>query len=167
MDCLQKKVKHSYHIRFVQTFILRHGNIKSNNDTFIRCGDCVEKTGKCAKCGVKLSLEEFVNLPEPGQSQIEKEEADFQRDLKCLPERRRRAFLRYLQKFNGKSTSIFCFVYLSHVFTAGEIDPETNPEKPREKLTNLLSKFGKDNDDFDLGDDFDDLDLEDEDNFSD
>ena len=165
MDCLQKKVKHSYHIRFVQTFIIRHGNIKPNNDTFIRCGDCVEKTGKCAKCGVKLSLEGFVNLPEPGQSQIEKEEADFQRDLKCLPERRRRAFLRYLQKFNGKFTSIFCFV--SHVFTAGEIDPDTNPEKPREKLTNLLSKFGKDNDDFDLGDDFDDLDLEDEDNFSD
>lgn len=30
-------------------------------------------------------------------------------------------------------------------------------------MTNLLSKFGKDNDDFDLGGDFDDLDLEDDD----
>ena len=59
------------------------------------------KTGKCAKCGEKVGSGEIVNLPGPGQSQIEKEEADFQRDLKCLPERRRRAFLRYLQKFNG------------------------------------------------------------------
>ena len=74
-----------------------------NDFTFNRCGACVEKTGKCAKCGVKLGSGEFVNLPGPGQSQIEKEEADFQRDLKCLPERRRRAFLRYLQKFNGWS----------------------------------------------------------------
>ena len=78
----------------------------------------MEKTGKCAKCGVKLSSEEFVNLPEPGQSQIEKEEADFQRDLKCLPERRRRAFLRYLQKFNGKSSPPPHFVlYISVMFS--------------------------------------------------
>ena len=62
---------------------------------------------------------------------------------------------------------MFYITINNHVFTAGEIDPETNPEKPREKLTKLLSKFGKDNEDFDLGDDFDNLDLEDEDNFSD
>ena len=57
---------------------------------------------------------------------------------------------------------MFYITINNHVLTAGEIDPETNPEKPREKLTKLLSKFGKDNEDFDLGDDFDNLDLEDE-----
>ena len=65
---------------------------------------------------------------------------------------------------------MFYITINNNVFTAGEIDPETNPEKPREKLTKLLSKFGKDNEDFDLGDDSDNLDLEDEedeDNFSD
>ena len=50
-----------------------------------------------------LQTGEIVNLPEPDQSQIDKEEADFQRDLKCLPERKKRAFLRFLQKFHGKN----------------------------------------------------------------
>ena len=61
-------------------------------------------------------------------------------------------------------------LHFKSLLTAGEIDPETNPENPRERLTNLLSKYGKDNDDFDLGEDFDDLDLDDDDddnNFSD
>ena len=35
VDCLQKVVKHSYHIR---------------------CGPCVEKSGKCAKCGVQVNV---------------------------------------------------------------------------------------------------------------
>ena len=120
VDCLQKTVKHSYHIR---------------------CGPCVEKSGKCAKCGDKE--EQFVNIPEPHQGQLAKEEADFQRDLKCLPERRRRAFLRYLCSEEGMMA---------------------DAEEKKIKLKNLLDKFGKD--DFGLDDldgDFDDLDLEDND----
>ena len=110
-----------------------------------------------------LQTGEIVNLPEPDQSQIDKEEADFQRDLKCLPERKKRAFLRFLQKFHGKNCLSMLSTFSNKCFTAGEIDPETDPQDPREKLTSLLSKYGKDNDDFDLGDDFDDLDLEDDD----
>ena len=128
VDCLQKNVKHSYHIR---------------------CDACVKKSGKCAKCGEKT--EDFVNTQAPDQGDLDKDEAQFQRDLKCLPERRRRAFLRYMQR----------------VHTTGEADSE----EIKEKLSLLLEKCGRNKDDEfdfdDFGDDFDDLHIEDEeDSFS-
>ena len=79
VDCLQKVVKHNYHIR---------------------CEACVQKSGKCAKCGELV--EEFVNTIERSQTTLAREEADFQRDLKCLPERKRRAFLRYIERLQSK-----------------------------------------------------------------
>jgi len=120
VDCLQKVVKHSYHIR---------------------CGPCVEKSGKCAKCGVQN--EEFVNLEPPDEGKLAREEADFQRDLRSLPERRRRAFLRYLRQ-------------------AHEIGADS--EEIQDKLKSMLNKFSKDKDDMgfdDFEDDFADLDIED------
>merc|ERR1712106_689835 len=61
VECLQKGGKHSYHIR---------------------CGPCVGKVGKCAKCGEKTS--NFGNTQAPSQTEAAKEEADFQRYLKNL-----------------------------------------------------------------------------------
>jgi len=122
VDCLNKCVKHAYHIR---------------------CEACVLKSGKCAKCGEKLEL---VSTPGPDDKTIAREEADFQRDLKCLPERRRRAFLRYMQRLQLSS----------------EDGGEDVAEDAREKLNSLLEKYGRDSNDFDLGDlqdDFDDLDV--------
>ena len=78
VDCLQRTVKHSYHVR---------------------CGSCVEKSGKCAKCGDMV--EEIVHSSPPSQSTTDREEAEFQRDLKCLPERKRRAFLRDLERLQS------------------------------------------------------------------
>merc|ERR1712058_190698 len=118
VDCLQKCVKHSYHIR---------------------CGPCVEKSGKCAKCGVQN--EEFVNLEPPDEGKLAREEADFQRDLKSLPERRRRAFLRYLRE-------------------AHEIGADS---EEIQKLKSMLNKYSKDKDDLgfdDFEDDFADLDID-------
>ena len=82
VDCLQKVVKHNYHIR---------------------CEACVQKSGKCAKCGEPV--EKFVNNVEISQTILAREEADFQRDLKCLPERKRRAFLRYIERLQSKLTT--------------------------------------------------------------
>ena len=127
VDCLQKVVKHSYHIR---------------------CDACVGKSGKCAKCGEKT--EDFVNTQGPDQGDLDKEEAQFQRDLKCLPERRRRAFLRWMFKMQA----------------SGEADSE----EIKEKLSLLLEKCSRNKDDFDdfddFGDDFDNLDIGDDDSCS-
>lgn len=114
VDCLQKTVKQNYHIR---------------------CEICVERTGKCAKCGDMV--EEYVNTAPPSQSILDKEEAEFQRDLKCLPERKRRAFLRYLERLQS----------------SGE---EYDSEEAKQKLKGLVEKCEKE--DFD----FDDLNIEDD-----
>merc|ERR1711997_305456 len=117
VDCLQKVVKHNYHIR---------------------CEACVLKSGKCAKCGELV--EQFVNSVEPSQTTLAREEADFQRDLKCLPERKRRAFLRYIERLQTSEDGY-------------------DAEEAKHKLKSLVDKFGKENDeDFD----FDDLNIEDD-----
>merc|ERR1711915_115238 len=121
VDCLQKTVKYNYHIR---------------------CGPCVEKSGKCAKCGEKTS--DFVNIPEPDQSEIDRKEADFKRDLKSLPERHRRTLLRHMEK--------------------GDAGLEEDVITPEEKLSIMKEKYGRDGDPFgldDLDEDLDDLDLDD------
>ena len=119
VDCLEKTVKYNYHVR---------------------CGKCVERTGKCAKCGD--TTEGFVNLTPQTQSDLDRDEADFQRDLKCLPERKRRVFLRYLE-------------------TAFDADPE----EKKQKLKSLIDKFAKEDfglDDLNIEDDFSDEEEEEE-----
>merc|ERR1712142_939414 len=121
VECLQKTVKHNYHIR---------------------CGPCVEKVQKCAKCGEKTS--DFVNVPAPSQTELAREEAVFQRDLKNLPERKRRAFKRYL--LNLQTTS-----------DAGAKDDAIIA---KDQLNIMIEKYGKDGGGFDLDDldeDFDEL----------
>ena len=58
------------------------------------CGDCVESTGNCAKCN---KSEDIVNTPEPTSAEAAKLDAELRQELKALPERKRRTFLRYLK----------------------------------------------------------------------
>ena len=51
-------------------------------------------TGHCAKCN---KSEDFVNLPEKSVTEAARLDAEWQRELKILPERKRRTFLRYLR----------------------------------------------------------------------
>ncbi|XP_023330389.1 uncharacterized protein C9orf85 homolog [Eurytemora carolleeae] len=74
LDCQGKTIKYAYHTR---------------------CIPCVKLSKKCAKCGEKT--EDFVNLPPLTPAEIARKDAEFQKDLKALPERRRRTFLRYLE----------------------------------------------------------------------
>ena len=115
VDCGEKCVKHNYHVR---------------------CAGCVAKSGKCAKCGERVG--EFVHTAGPSQAELAREEADFQRELRCLPERRKRAFLRWFEE-------------------------NPDPEEAKQRLAGLKDKFGKEGTDFDLDDlddDLDDLDLQ-------
>lgn len=67
------------------------------------CGPCVRETGGCAKCG--QTEVEVVNKPQPTPAESARMEAEFQKELKLLPERKRRTFMRYLQQ---QEKSKFC-----------------------------------------------------------
>ena len=75
VKCFNKKIKYAYHCL---------------------CEDCVKATGNCAKCN--KPVEEIVNLPENSASEAARLDAELQRELKKLPERKRRTFFRYLKK---------------------------------------------------------------------
>ena len=62
------------------------------------CIPCVEETGNCAKCGQK---EELVNQPAPSKAESDRIAAELQKEVKALPERKRRTFLRYLRQQEG------------------------------------------------------------------
>ena len=58
------------------------------------CIPCVKETGSCAKCGQK---EDIVNQPAPSKAEADRLAAELQKEVKALPERKRRTFLRYLR----------------------------------------------------------------------
>ncbi|XP_026286513.1 uncharacterized protein C9orf85 homolog isoform X2 [Frankliniella occidentalis] len=75
--CSQKCVKHAYHIM---------------------CKPCADKNGVCPKCGKKEELVE----PEPTPEEQLKMDQEMQAMLKSLPERKRRTFLRFMEKGTKK-----------------------------------------------------------------
>ncbi len=104
--CHQKRIKSAYHTL---------------------CSSCVEELSACAKCGEKES--EVVNAPAPTQQQLDRAEAELQKLLKKLPERRRRTAVRKLQE-EGEGVS----------------------EEFLEEVRDLVEKYGrKGDDDFSLG----------------
>merc|ERR1711874_273362 len=124
VQCAEKRVKFAYHTR---------------------CEPCVEESGKCSKCGEK---EEFVATPELSKEQQAKIEAEFQKELKMLPERRRRTFQRYLEKQQKG-------VIREDVKEGEEpikLTPEEVMENAKVKLHVMRDKFSKNMDDFDLND---------------
>lgn len=124
-----------------------------------------------------------MNKPQPTLAEAARMEADFQKEMKLLPERKRRTFLRYLRQQEKKLTSTG-----KKKKEGEEGDEELEPEEevdqgnaPKtlhdvhhaafEKLKGLREKYGRGEDvgddfedleDFDA-DDLDDLDLNDED----
>ena len=76
--CSQKTVKHAYHIM---------------------CKPCADKNEVCPKCGKHEELVE----PKPTPEELLKLDQEMQAMLKTLPERKRRTFLRYLEKKSGAS----------------------------------------------------------------
>ena len=60
----------------------------------ILCIPCVQETGSCAKCGQKENL---VHHPAPSKAESDRIAAALEKEVKALPERKRRTFLRYLR----------------------------------------------------------------------
>lgn len=128
----------------------------------VLCQDCVDSTGHCAKCNKK---EEIVNTPQPSGTEAQLLEAEFQLELKSLPERKRRTFLRYLKSQEKKAAENTTPQETENV-EEGEtpLPPKQNltqiRQEAKKKLTELKEKFS-------LEDDFDDLDFGDDDDFED
>jgi len=137
LECEGKCVKYAYHTR---------------------CIPCVEKLKRCSKCGEKKA--EFVHNTPLTQAEESRKEADLAMDLKALPERRRRTFLRYL---NGKKKAKKVAVGEEEE-GEGETEedvmsPEEKEAEAKEKLQKMKVKYGREGGGFDL-DDFDDEDLD-------
>jgi len=128
----------------------------------VLCQDCVDSTGHCAKCNKK---EEIVNTPQPRGAEAQLLEAEFELELKSLPERKRRTFLRYLKAQETKAAENTTPQEIENV-EEGEtpLPPKPNltqiRQEAKKKLTELKEKFS-------LEDDFDDLDFGDDDDFED
>ncbi|KAJ8679153.1 hypothetical protein QAD02_014940 [Eretmocerus hayati] len=71
--CDQKSIKHAYHTM---------------------CGPCARERNVCPKCGNEAELVES----QPTKTEQLKLDAEMQTMLKSLPERKRRTFIRYLNK---------------------------------------------------------------------
>jgi len=136
LECQEKCVKYAYHTR---------------------CIPCVEKTKRCSKCGVKEA--EFVHNTPLTQAEENRKKADVAMDLKSLPERRRRTFLRYL---NGKKKAKKSE---NGEEEEGEGDEDEKDKaalreaEAMEKLKMMKEKYGREGGGFDL-DDFDEDDLD-------
>ena len=118
VKCSEKKVKFAYHTL---------------------CQDCVEVTGHCAKCN---QAEELVNKPAETEAiEAAKLEAELKLELKALPERKRRTFMRYLKTQEKRSEE--------NNSSLSKIRQEA-----KDKLNELKDKFN-------LEEDFEGLDFED------
>jgi len=71
--CDQKAIKHAYHTM---------------------CGPCARKSNVCPKCGKAAELV----VATPSKEEQLKMDAEMQNMLKTLPERKRRTFIRYMNK---------------------------------------------------------------------
>jgi len=127
----------------------------------VLCQDCVDSTGHCAKCNKK---EDIVNTPQPIGAEAQLLEAEFQLELKSLPERKRRTFLRYLKSQEKKAAENTTPQETENVEEGETPLPPPNltqiRQEAKKKLTELKEKFS-------LKDDFDDLDFGDDDDFED
>ena len=132
----------------------------------IVCESCVEALGVCAKCGQDA---EAVTGPLPTQAEQARLEAEYQRDLKALPERKRRTFLRHLERQSSKKKGEKKNTDAETEQTEdNENDDEVDiscsktefqiKQEAHKRLKELVDKYAKDDDFF-----FDDDDFEEED----
>ncbi|KAK2576856.1 hypothetical protein KPH14_005488 [Odynerus spinipes] len=136
--CEQKNVKHAYHIM---------------------CLPCAKQHQVCPKCGEKRDIIEG----KPSREESVKLDVELQALLKKLPERKRRTFVRYMnRKCDTKKTNSEITTDEKENSEAGDVDEENEKstealtlkkEDLLEKLKALVLKEGKDDD---FNDDFDD-----------
>ena len=86
VKCMQKSVKYAYHMM---------------------CSLCSEKLEVCAKCGEKKEV--LMKAP-PSAAEQARMDSDFQRELKLLPERKRRGLLRYLANADKSKSLLVCLI---------------------------------------------------------
>lgn len=142
--CSERKVKRAYHVL---------------------CRDCALSSKCCAKC-LKSSEEVSIVPPEPTVEEKIKLKVEMDQLIKSLPERKRRTFLRYMNKGKKKEKA-----------QDGDSDYDDDEQKGRKKAENmprtreeLMEKFeqlklagNEDGDDLFSDDDDDYEDLSDED----
>jgi len=147
--CEQKTIKDAYHIV---------------------CIPCGQKFDICCKCGKK---EEVIQHKSPSYTEKSQALAELEAELKMLPERKRRAYHRYIDKLEGKKKK-------KKKKKTEDNDDETETEcvVPEKTETPILSteefikcarlkmdelKKNLEDDDDDFLDDLDDLDIEESD----
>ena len=145
--CLEKRIKSAYHIL---------------------CQPCVEETKNCAKCGQK---EDIVNEPGPSKAESDRIKAELQKEVKALPERKRRTFLRYLSQQEKKAnSSTKSYPQTTEAAEGSSNNTVGEPiksifqvhQEAQQKLKELTERFGKEEDfdlefESDLEDQFDDF----------
>ncbi|XP_012258443.2 uncharacterized protein LOC105687390 [Athalia rosae] len=149
VKCDQKTVKHAYHTI---------------------CTPCAQEKHVCSKCGAEAKLVD----PRPTLQEQVKLDAELQAMLKALPERKKRTFIRYMNR-NGKPDEVKCDSGDSEndngdktEAAQGDCEEVSRTHRTREdlfeKLKSLkLSINDKDTNDFDSDFDYGDLDSEQED----
>lgn len=144
IKCEQKTIKYAYHTM---------------------CGPCAKEKQVCPKCGTKAEL-----IPaKPTTEEQIKLDTELQAMLKALPERKRRTFIRYMNKKGNSSTE--SNHELSEPEDGKEEDakkPTPDPEVPRtreelyEKLKSLKVSTSEKDDLSEYDSDFDNEDLDSE-----
>ncbi|KAM7346377.1 uncharacterized protein ACRADG_006333 [Cochliomyia hominivorax] len=146
--CSQKKIRKAYHVL---------------------CRDCALEAKVCAKC-LKSAEEVEIEAPQPSPEEELKLKVEMERLIKSFPERKRRAFLRYMEKGKKEETPEDVEEGAADSKQNG-VEGETNAEKLKVKSRvphtrdELLLKIEQlklknddddDYDDFDSDDDYDD-----------
>jgi len=171
-DVIEWKVKYGKYKPLTQPAkCVKCGGRRVKSAYQIVCVPCVEETGVCAKCG---QTAEVVNNTIPSAAEQARLESEFQRDLKALPERKRRTFLRYYHREEERVIKPSPRQQLPQLQEGaadgeeeaaqegeGEIEEPTKTllqvrQEAREKLKEWTEKYAKEDDFFGLDSDFSD-----------
>ncbi|XP_008210681.1 uncharacterized protein C9orf85 homolog isoform X2 [Nasonia vitripennis] len=139
--CDQKTVKHAYHTM---------------------CGPCARERDVCPKCGLQNELV----APQPTKEEQLKLDNEMQSMLKTLPERKRRTFIRYMNKNTKKKRKER---RENEEYVDSDSETDDNDEERKEctrddlinKLKSLMIEEHKDDDGFDSDLSDDELDSDD------
>lgn len=129
----------------------------------VLCAVCVKTDGACAKCGQRGSAGASLRPAVAGSSAEERarDDAEFEREIKRLPERRRRAFKRQLLKRETELGAAESGGGATPRVTLAEVRAHAR-EELRHWLQKYAKKDGGDDFDADLDEDLDDLHLSDD-----
>lgn len=140
--CSQKNIRKAYHVL---------------------CRDCALAARVCAKC-LKSAEEVMIEPPQPTPEEEIKLKVEMERLIKSFPERKRRAFLRYMDKGKTSAEEELAESNDENVDNGEEENIDASLTKTRSRIPHtrdeLLEKIEQlkiksEDDDFDSDDDFD------------